>query len=57
MEVLVRWKCFCQPPRESCHFCQGNGHIDRWMPTDFLVYLRDRTYLILGRRLGEARVA
>jgi len=57
MEVLVRWKCFCQPPRESCHFCQGNGHIDRWMPTDFLVYLRDRTYLILGRRRGEARVA
>jgi hypothetical protein len=50
LEVLVRWKCFCITPWESCQFCQGTGHIDRWMPADFLKYVKNRTYLILARR-------
>ncbi len=50
MEVLARWKCFCMPPRESCRFCQGSGHIDRWMPADLLAYIKDKTYVIIARR-------
>jgi hypothetical protein len=50
MEVLVRWKCFCMTPWESCQFCRGSGHIDRWMPADLLKYVKNRTYLVLARR-------
>ncbi len=50
MEVLVRWKCFCITPWESCQFCHGSGHIDRWMPADLLKFVKNRTYLILARR-------
>ena len=50
MEVLVRWNCFCSTPWESCQYCQGSGHIDRWMPADLLKYVENRTYLILARR-------
>ena len=50
IEVLVRWKCFCTTPWESCRYCRGSGHIDRWMPADLLKYVKDRTYLILARR-------
>ena len=50
MEVLVRWKCFCITPWKSCDFCRGSGHIDRWMPADWLKYVKNRTYLILARR-------
>ena len=50
MEVLVRWKCFCITPWETCQFCEGSGHIDRWMPADLLKYVKNRTYLVLGRR-------
>ena len=53
MEVLVRWKCFCMTPRESCQFCGGRGHIDRWTPADLLKYVKNRTYLILARREAE----
>ena len=53
MEVLVRWMCFCMTPWESCRYCQGSGHIDRWMPADLLKYVKDRTYLILARRKVE----
>jgi hypothetical protein len=53
VEVLVRWKCFCHASGESCRFCQGGGHIDRWMPADLLKYVQDRTYLILARRNVE----
>jgi hypothetical protein len=41
-------------PWESCRFCQGRGHIDRWMPADLLAYIKDRTYVILARRKVEA---
>ena len=51
MEVLVRWKCFCIT--ESCHYCLGSGHIDRWMPADLLKYVKNRTYLIVARRNVE----
>jgi hypothetical protein len=54
MEVLVRWNCFCNTPWDSCRFCQGRGHIDRWMPADLLKYVKNRTYLILARRNVEA---
>jgi hypothetical protein len=50
MEVLVRWKCFCATHRESCQFCQGSSHIDRWMPADLVKFVKNRTYLILARR-------
>jgi len=50
IEVLVRWKCFCVTPKESCQFCQATGHIDRWMPADLLKYVKNRTYLVLARR-------
>jgi hypothetical protein len=50
MEVLVRWKCFCSIPWETCRYCEASGHIDRWMPADLLKYVKNRTYLILARR-------
>jgi hypothetical protein len=53
MEVLVRWKCFCITPWESCKFCQDSGHIDRWMPADLLKYVKNRTYLVVARRNVE----
>ena len=53
MEVLVRWKCICMTPQESCQFCGGSGHIDRWTPADLLKYVKNRTYLILARREVE----
>ena len=54
-EVLVQWKCFCQPPIESCRFCRGSGHIERWMPARLVGYFNDTTYMILGRRDVDAR--
>ena len=54
-EVLVQWNCFCQPPIESCRFCRGSGHIERWMPTRLVTYLSDTTYMILDRREVSAR--
>jgi hypothetical protein len=53
MEVLVRWKCFCIAPLESCSFCRDSGHIDRWTPADLLKYVKNRTYLVLARRDAE----
>ena len=53
MEVLLRWKCFCMTPWESCRFCQGKGHIDRWIPADLLSYIKEKTYLIIARRKVE----
>jgi hypothetical protein len=50
MEVRVRWKCFCTTGRESCQFCRGSGHIDRWIPVGLLKHVKNRTYLILARR-------
>jgi hypothetical protein len=50
MEVLVRWKCSCMTPLESCRFCQGSGHIDRWMLADLLGYIKEKTYVIIARR-------
>jgi len=50
MEVRVRWKCFCNTLRESCQFCRGSGHIDRWIPAELLKFVKNRTYLILARR-------
>ncbi len=50
MEVLARWNCFCNTPWESCSFCQGSGHIDRWMPADLLAYIKEKTYVIMDRR-------
>ena len=50
LEVLLRWKCFCITPRESCDFCRGSGHIDRWIPVGLLKFVKNRTYLILARR-------
>src|SRR6266568_6830544 len=50
MEVRVRWKCFCTTLRESCQFCRGTGHIDRWIPVGLLKFVKNRTYLILARR-------
>jgi hypothetical protein len=50
MEVRVRWKCFCTTRRESCQFCRGSGHIDRWIPVGLLKHVKNRTYLILARR-------
>jgi hypothetical protein len=53
MEVLVRWKCLCIKLTESCRFCQGSRHIDRWMPADLLAYIKDKTYVIIARRKEE----
>ena len=50
MEVRVRWRCFCSTLRESCQFCRGTGHIDRWIPVGLLKHVKNRTYLILARR-------
>ena len=50
LEVLVRWTCFCITPRESCDFCRGSGHIDRWIPVGLLKFVKNRTYLILAHR-------
>ena len=50
MEVRVRWKCFCTTLQESCQFCRGTGHIDRWIPVGLLKFVKNRTYLILARR-------
>ena len=49
-EVLVQWNCFCQPPIESCRYCQGSGHIESWMPTRLVTQFNDTTYMILGHR-------
>ena len=56
-EVLVQWNCFCQPPLESCQYCRGSGHIERWMPARLVSYLSDTTYTILNRRAVNARPA
>jgi len=50
MEVRVRWKCFCNTHQESCQFCRGTSHIDRWIPVGLLKHVKNRTYLILARR-------
>ena len=49
-EVLVHWKCFCDPLSKSCRFCRGSGHIERWMPAKFLTYLKGSSFLIVARR-------
>ena len=49
-EVQIQWNCFCNALTESCQFCQGRGHIDQWMPANMLGYLKNRTYLVRGRR-------
>ena len=50
MEVLVHWKCFCEPLSASCRFCRGKGHIEHWMPAKFLTYLKGNSFLIVARR-------
>lgn len=49
-EIQVQWSCYCKALTESCRFCRGCGHIDQWMPANMLGYLKDRTYLVRGRR-------
>jgi hypothetical protein len=49
-EFLVQWDCFCKPCSDSCRFCRGSSHIERWMPARLLTYFNDKSYLILGRR-------
>jgi hypothetical protein len=49
-EVLVHWKCFCRPPAESCSFCRGSGHLERWMPAKLLAYLKGGSFSIVARR-------
>jgi hypothetical protein len=53
-EFLVQWNCFCQPSSDSCRFCRGSSHIERWMPARLLTYFKDKSYLILGHRNIEA---
>jgi hypothetical protein len=53
-ECLVQWNCFCKPSSDSCRFCRGSSHIERWMPARLLTYFKDKSYLILGRRNAEA---
>ncbi len=53
-EFLVQWNCFCKPSSDSCLFCRGSSHIERWMPARLLTYFKDTSYLILGRRNVEA---
>jgi hypothetical protein len=50
MEVLIHWNCFCGPPAESCSFCRGSGHLERWMPAKLLAYLKGGSFSIVARR-------
>jgi hypothetical protein len=50
MEVLVHWRCFCEPLSASCRFCRGKGHIEHWMPARFMTYLQGNSFLIVARR-------
>jgi hypothetical protein len=50
MEVLVHWRCFCKAPTESCSFCRGRGHLERWMPAKLLAYLKGGSFSIVARR-------
>jgi hypothetical protein len=52
-EVQVQWNCFCKALTESCRFCRGCGHINQWMPAHMLGYLKDRTFLVRGRRVVQ----
>lgn len=37
IEVLVRWQCpHCVGTVEPCQECDGEGHIERWIPLDAL---------------------
>ena len=36
MELLIRWRCPCLPPRELCRYCQGKGHLERWVPRELV---------------------
>jgi hypothetical protein len=56
MEVLVQWKCFCNPPAESCRFCEGTGQMKRWMPARFLHYLKGSSFSVMAlRKVGSWR--
>jgi hypothetical protein len=58
MEVLVHWRCICEPPSESCRFCQGSGHMKRWMPAKFLTYLKGSSFSVMAlRKVGSWRKA
>jgi hypothetical protein len=47
MDVLVRWTCFCKLPHEFCRFCRGIGYMERWMPAESLIYLKDGSFQIM----------
>ncbi len=58
MEVLVHWKCFCDPPVESCRFCEGSGFMKRWMPAKFLPYFKGSSFSVVAlRKVGSWRKA
>jgi len=58
MEVLVDWNCFCDPPSESCRFCQGSGHMKRWMPAKLLTYFKGSSFSVVAlRKVGSWRKA
>jgi len=58
MELLVQWKCFCDPPSEACCFCQGSGHMKRWMPAKLLTYLKGSSFSVVAlRKVGSWRQA
>ncbi len=58
MEVLVHWRCFCDPPAESCRFCQGSGQMKRWVPAKFLTYFKGSSFSVVAlRKVGSWRKA
>jgi len=55
VEVLIRWRCHlcCQSQDAVCHYCNGKGYLERWVPylilRDAKVLFKD-TFVIGGCR-------
>jgi len=50
VELLVRWPCPCDPPRDGCAHCKGKGYLERWISRDLLrPLLGGSDFLIIAR--------
>jgi len=54
MEVLIRWACRCESPKELCRFCNGNGYLERWASVELIRYFARGQFVIRGRRFVDS---